>query len=247
MSGPEQRRATYQDVLDAPEHVIAEVIDGELWLSPLPGLPQTSVATNLGGELGPPFRRGRGGPGGWITLDRPELHLGDEIVVPDLAGWRRERLPVIEDVAYFTIAPDWLCEVLSDATEKLDRAKKLPIYAAHGVRNVWIVNPLQQTLEVLRLHAGSWLTVAVHCDDAKVRAEPFDAILLDLAELWADLEIPMEQEGSPSREWLDYVRKEAEDGFAELDRGEGIVRTPAEHMAQIDAVVRARAAQRTRK
>jgi Uma2 family endonuclease len=191
MFEPRRRRATYQDVLDAPPHMIAEVVDGELWLSPLPGGPQTAVATTLGGELGPPFRRGRGGPGGWILLDRPELHLGAEIVVPDLAGWRRERLPAVGNVAYFTLSPDWLCEVISDSTEKLDRAKKLPIYAAHGVRHVWVVNPLQQTLEVLRIHDGKWLTLAVHCDDAKVRAEPFDAIELDLADLWADLAVPL--------------------------------------------------------
>ena len=199
MFGPKRRRATYQDVLDAPPHVVAEIIGGELRLSPRPGGPHTSVATVLGEELGPPFRRGRGGPGGWIILDEPELHLGAEIVVPDLAGWRRERLPAVQDAAYFTLAPDWLCEVLSRSTEKLDRAKKLPIYAAHGVRNVWLVNPIQRTLEVLRLHVGKWLTLAVHCDDAKVRAEPFDAIELDLAELWADLAPPPPRKGKPSR------------------------------------------------
>ena len=118
------------------------------------------------------------------------MHLGAEIVVPDLAGWRRERLPAVENVAYFTLAPDWLCEVISRSTEKIDRAKKLPIYAAHGVRNVWLANPIQRTLEVLRLHDGKWLTLAVHCDNAKVRAEPFDAIELDLADLWADLVAP---------------------------------------------------------
>jgi Uma2 family endonuclease len=198
MFGPKRRRATYQDVLDAPTHLVAEIIGGQLRLSPRPGGPHTSVATVLGEELGPPFKRGRGGPGGWIILDEPELHLGAEIVIPDLAGWRRERLPAIQNVAYFTLAPDWLCEVLSRSTEKLDRAEKLPIYAAHGVRNVWLVNPIQRTLEVLRLHDGKWLTLAVHCDDAKVRAEPFDAIELDLADLWADL-APPPRKGGPSR------------------------------------------------
>jgi Uma2 family endonuclease len=170
--------------------VVAEIVDGELWLSPRPGGPHASVASVLGEELGPPFKRGRGGPGGWIILYEPELHLGADIVVPDLAGWRRERLPAVGNVAYFTLAPDWLCEVVSRSTEKLDRAKKLPIYATHGIRHVWIANPVQRTLEVLRLHDGKWLTLAVHCDNAKVRAEPFDAIELDLAVLWADLEPP---------------------------------------------------------
>jgi Uma2 family endonuclease len=197
-SGP-KRRATYQDVLDAPPHVVAEIIGGQLRLSPRPGGPHTSVASALEDELGPPFKRGRGGPGGWIILGEPELHLEREIVVPDLAGWRRERLPRVPNAAYFTLAPDWLCEVLSRSTEKLDRADKLPIYAAHGVRNVWLVNPLQRTLEVLRLYDGKWLTLAVHCDEARVRVEPFDAIELDLADLWADLEAPPPRKGTPSR------------------------------------------------
>lgn len=197
MFEPGRRRATYQDVLDAPAHLVAEVVGGELWLSPRPAGPHTSVASALGAELAQPFHRGRGGPGGWIILDEPELHLGPEIVVPDLAGWRRERLPGIRNVAYFTLAPDWLCEVISPSTEKLDRAKKLPIYAAHGVRHVWLINPLQRTLEVLRLHDGNWLTLAVHCDDARVRAEPFDAIELDLADLWADLEVPPPRKRKP--------------------------------------------------
>jgi Uma2 family endonuclease len=190
MFEPKRRRATYQDVIDSPPHLLAEVIGGELHLSNRPSGLHTSVASTLGAELMLPFGRGRGGPGGWIILDEPELHLGPEIVVPDLAGWRRERLPAVENVAYFTLAPDWLCEVLSRSTEKVDRAKKLPIYATYGVRHLWLVNPIQRTLEVLRLHDGKWLTLAVHCDDAKVRAEPFDAIELDLADLWADLVAP---------------------------------------------------------
>lgn len=185
-----RRRATYRDVFDAPPHMVAEIIGGRLRLSPRPALPHASVATGLGGQLEPPFRRGRGGPGGWIILYEPELHLGDEIVVPDLAGWRRGRLPVLENAAFLTLAPDWLCEILSPSTEKLDRAAKLPIYAAHGVRHVWLINPLQQTLEVLRLHDDKWLTLAVHSDDVRVRAEPFDAIELDLADLWTDFEAP---------------------------------------------------------
>ena len=182
-----KRRASYQDVLDAPPEVVAEVLGGELYQFSRPAGPHAAVAWVLGELLGPPFRRGRGGPGGWILLPEPELHLAEEIAVPDLAGWRRERLPAVENVPYFTLAPDWLCEVISRSTEKVDRAKKLPIYAAHGVRNVWLVNPMTRTLEVLRRHDGLWLTLAVHCDDATIRAEPFDAIEIDLGELWADL------------------------------------------------------------
>lgn len=188
MAEPSHRRATYQDVLDAPEDKIAEVINGELRLSSRPRLGHQSVSSNLGVELGTPFSRGRGGPGGWIILDEPELHLGEEIVVPDLAGWRRERLPSVDGEApYLTLAPDWLCEVLSPSTEKMDRADKLPVYAATGVGNIWLINPRQRTLEVLRLHDGKWLTLTVHRDEQRVRAEPFEAIELDLAVLWADI------------------------------------------------------------
>jgi len=182
-----KRRATYQDVLDAPEHVIAEIIDGDLRLSPRPGGPHAGAASKLGFLLGPPFDLGAGGPGGWIILDKPELHLGADIVVPDLAGWRRDRLPAVPAGAFFTIAPDWICEVLSVSTEAMDRADKLPIYAAAGVTHVWFINPRRRFLEVMRLHEGKWLTLAVHHGDLRVRAEPFDAIELDLSLLWADL------------------------------------------------------------
>jgi Uma2 family endonuclease len=187
MAVPTRRRATYQDILDAPEHKVAEIIDGELRLSPRPAGAATSVGSVLGAELYAPFGRGRGGPGGWIILDEPELHLGEDVLIPDLAGWRRERMPVVENVAGFTLPPDWICEVLSPSTERTDRAEKLPIYASVGVGHAWLVHPRHRTVEVLRLHDGKWLTLAVHRDDQIVRAEPFDAIEIDLANLWADL------------------------------------------------------------
>ena len=193
MAEPARRRATYQDVLDAPENLVAEVIDGELVLSARPAASHASVSSTLGAELGPPFGRGRGGPGGWIILDEPELHLGvaPQIMVPDLAGWRRERLPSIgPEMAFFTLAPDWVCEVVSPSTGKLDRARKLPLYAAFGVRHAWIVEPLLRTLEVRRLEGGRWVELGTFADDAKLRAEPFDAIELELGALWADLTAP---------------------------------------------------------
>ncbi len=187
MVAPIRRPATYADVLAAPRHLVAEVIAGELRLTPRPAGPHALVASVLGEELGPPFRRGRGGPGGWILLDEPELHLGAEIVVPDLAGWRRERMPAVANVAYFDLAPDWICEVLSRSTEKADRAEKLGIYAAAGVAHAWLINPVVRTLEVLRRHDAHWLTIAVRKDDDRVHAEPFDAFELELNRLWADL------------------------------------------------------------
>ncbi|MBI4700108.1 MAG: Uma2 family endonuclease [Deltaproteobacteria bacterium] len=190
MGEPARRRATYEDLIAAPPHLVAEVIGGELQLSPRPATPHALAATVLGEELGPPFRRGRGGPGGWIFVDEPELHLGGDILVPDLAGWRRERLPVVTtDEPFFSLAPDWVCEVLSPVTAKLDRMRKLPVYAREGVRHAWLVDPVLRTLEVLRLAGGNWLNVGAFADDDRVRAEPFDAIELELGALWADVQL----------------------------------------------------------
>src|SRR5215813_3254221 len=141
-------RATYRDVIESPAHMVAEIIGGELRLSNRPATPATAAATVLGNELGPPFHRGRGGPGGWLILNEPELHLGDEIVVPDLAGWRRDRLPLVPEGAAFTVPPDWICEVLSRSTEKMDRNEKMPIYASFGVHHAWLVHPRKRTVEV---------------------------------------------------------------------------------------------------
>lgn len=188
MSDRGRRRATYEDVLAAPEHVVAEIIDGELYTHPRPALRHAAVASALGEELAPPFKRGKGGPGGWLILFEPEVHLDEDVLVPDLAGWHRERLPRIGNEAFFVLAPDWVCEVLSPSTEKVDRASKLAIYTRAGVPHAWLVNPVQRTVEVLRLASGKWLTLAVHHHEQRVRAEPFDAIELDLAVLWSDLE-----------------------------------------------------------
>ncbi len=186
----ERRRATYEDVLAAPPEKVAEVIDGELTLFPRPAKPHTAAASALGEELGPAFKRGRGGPGGWILLDEPELHVVEDILVPDMAGWRRERMPVMtNELPYFDLVPDWACEVLSDSTRKLDRAKKVPIYARSGVKHVWLVDPIARTVEVLRLEREKYVIMATWADDARVRAEPFDAVELDLAVLWADVQL----------------------------------------------------------
>jgi Uma2 family endonuclease len=184
MSSVAKRRATYEDLLRVPDHEVAEILDGELHVSPRPGSRHALAASRLGSELGGPFDRGRGGPGGWWILDEPELHFGEEVLVPDLAGWRRERLPEFPDTAAFTLAPDWVCEVASPSTERLDRAKKMPAYAREGVPHFWLVNPLARTLEVYRLAEGRWV-LGTYEGDARVRAEPFDAVELELGGLWA--------------------------------------------------------------
>lgn len=181
---PAMKRATYDDVLNAPENKVAEILDGELYLSPRPA-PRHAVSTSaLGSLIWGPFDRGRGGPGGWWILDEPELHLGEHVVVPDIAGWRRERMPAIPDGAFFSVAPDWTCEVLSPSTERIDRAVKLRIYAEAGVAHVWLVDPIQRTLEALRLRDEAWVIAAVMTGDDPVRVEPFGAIELELGALW---------------------------------------------------------------
>ena len=152
----------------------------------------SAAASALGEELGPPFKRGRGGPGGWIILNEPELHLGSDVLVPDLAGWRRATMGAVANEPYFSIRPDWVCEVLSPSTERFDRGEKIALYAKAGSAHAWLVNPLLHTLEVLRLSASNphqWLSLAVFRDGAKVRAEPFEAFELDLAILWQDVQL----------------------------------------------------------
>src|SRR5580698_2703959 len=153
MGDPASKRATYEDVLKAPSHVVAEVIEGVLSTHPRPASLHAQAATTLGEELGPPFKRGKGGPGGWVILYEPELHLGAEpdILVPDLAGWRRETMPVMPDAAFFTLRPDWVCEVISPSTRRHDRHGKMPIYPREGVTHVWLIEPTDRTLEVYAL------------------------------------------------------------------------------------------------
>lgn len=182
----ERKLATYDDVLSAPPSVIAELIAGELHTHPRPRLRHAAAATTLGSELEPAFGRGRGGPGGWIILAEPELHLGSgpDVLVPDLAGWHRSRMPELPDEPYATLAPDWTCEVLSRSTEAFDRTAKLPIYAREQVSHVWLVDPDVETLEVFRLDGETYRLVLTASGTKTVRAEPFDAIELALQELW---------------------------------------------------------------
>ena len=140
--------------------------------------------------------------GWWIILVEPELHFGKRVIVPDYAGWRTTRLPHVPEEAYFTLAPDWVCEIASKSTEKLDRRKKLPLYASVGIGHAWLIQPRIRTLEVLRLHDGKWLTIGVYGDDDKVRAEPFEALELDLSILWADFPI---RASEPFAEYGDSV------------------------------------------
>ena len=183
---PFDHPATYEDLVKLPDHLVAEIVDGELHASPRPA-PRHAVAyaraTRL---LESAFDSGRTGPGGWWILAEPGLHLGPDVLVPDLAGWRRTRMPRVPETAYFPLAPDWACEILSPSTASLDRTQKLAIYAREGVGHAWLIDPIARTLEILRLEADRWRIVMTHTGEATVRAEPFDAIEFSLAEFWAD-------------------------------------------------------------
>ena len=186
MALPVIKPASYEDLFDLPENMVGEIIAGRLVTHPRPAPRHARVYSALGGQIWNPFDAGRDGPGGWWILDEPELHLERDILVPDIAGWKRERMPKLPDTAWFELPPDWTCEILSPATARVDRAEKLPIYARHGVRHAWLIDPDLRTLEVFENHAGQWLLLTVLEDSAAVSQPPFDAISFSLSSLWAD-------------------------------------------------------------
>jgi Uma2 family endonuclease len=185
MADAARRRATYDDLGSVPEHLVAEIINGELVTSPRPASPHARASSSLGGELYGPFDRGKNGPGGWVILDEPELHLHGDVLVPDLGGWRRERMPELPEAAAFELPPDWVCEVLSPSTAARDRADKMPIYLREQVAFVWLVDPGTQTLEAYKLDGTAYRMLGAWRANAVVHVEPFDAFGLELAALWS--------------------------------------------------------------
>jgi Putative restriction endonuclease len=181
-----EKFATYEDLFDLPPHTTGQIVCGVLHVQPRPALAHVGAATGIGEALGFPFRRGRGGPGGWIILHEPELHLDSDILVPDLAGWRRAQVEEAAFVgAFVAVAPQWVCEVLSPSTARLDRGDKLEVYRREGVQHVWLVDPILQMLEILRLDGPTYRIAANFTGGVTaIRAEPFDAIELDLAAIW---------------------------------------------------------------
>jgi Uma2 family endonuclease len=176
----------YSQLVDLPERLIGEIVNGELHTQPRPsgrhGLAESGLATYIAG----PFNFGRGGPGGWWIIVEPEVHFvrDVEVVVPDLAGWRRVRMPQIPEDQRFEVTPDWVCEILSPATAKRDRMIKLPLYARYSVAHAWLVDPLARTLEAFELRAGVWSLIATLQDDVPARVPPFDAVEFPLRDLW---------------------------------------------------------------
>lgn len=184
MEAIKRKPATYQDLEALAPNLVGEILAGDLYASPRPAGPHAEASSALGIRIGAPFRFGEGGPGGWWIVYEPEIAIDDDVVVPDLGGWRRERMPQANRAPQYTLVPDWVCEVVSPSTARLDRAFKMPLYAAWGVPHLWIVDPLSRTLEAFLLERGRWTLAGVWKDDALVRVAPFDAVVLQLGDLW---------------------------------------------------------------
>lgn len=181
--------ALYSELEKLPENMVGEILDGELFASPRPASPHARAASAIGADLFGRFdgpANGSDAPGGWWFLFEPELHLGDDVLVPDLAAWTHSRMPSLPNVAFFELAPDWACEVLSPSTAQIDRVRKMRIYARQGVAHLWLVDPLLRTLEVYRLDRGAWVVVANYAAEDRIRAVPFDAAELALRRWWLD-------------------------------------------------------------
>ena len=179
-----QKRATYADVEAAPENLVAEIIFGELMTHPRPAFRHAATQFALSGVLAAPFQYGRGGPGGWVFFVETEIKFGGDLLVPDICGWRVERFPGEPQKNYFTVPPDWVCEILSGSTEKRDRTLKMRIYGEAGVSHMWLIDPRLQILESFALEGGRWSKVGDWNSEDQVRAMPFEAHPFKLSDLW---------------------------------------------------------------
>lgn len=185
-----KRPATYANLEALPANMVGQIVFGVLHAHPRPAPAHGVAATSLTDEVVSPFQKGRGGPGGWLFLVESELHLGPHVLVPDIAGWRREHMPRLPATAYIETPPDWVCEVLSPSTARIDRTDKLAIYASFSVGHVWLVDPDAHTLEVFELLAGRWLLHSTYKDRDAVTAPPFEVHTFTLDVLWPDAELP---------------------------------------------------------
>ncbi|CCE24936.1 Uma2 family endonuclease [Methylotuvimicrobium alcaliphilum] len=175
---------SYDDILALPENLVGEIINGRLEVQPRPAPKHALTCSSLGIEIGSLFHGRHGGSTGWWILDEPELHIGGHVLVSDLAGWRKQRMPQLPETAWFEMVPDWVCEVLSPATAKIDRSEKMPIYAGLGVFYCWLIDPMLHTLETYRLQEGHWLLQQSLKDDDQVSADPFAEHSFSLSHLW---------------------------------------------------------------
>ncbi len=181
-----ERPTLYQQLQALPEGLTGELIGGQIHAQPRPAGPHANAASVLGMDIGSAYHRGRGGPGGWWILMEPEVHFQRdvEVLVPDLAGWRRERMPSIPRDQRFEVVPDWVCEVLSPGTESKDRKLKMPLYCRYGVGHAWLVDPLARMLEAYENRAGRWVSLGTFGAGETVRVAPFEALPIPLADLW---------------------------------------------------------------
>jgi Uma2 family endonuclease len=184
MLNPAIKQATYQDIIDLPENIVGELINGYLETHPRPAPKHAVASSSLTAEFVLPFQKGRNGPGGWWIIAEPECHLGCDILVPDLAGWRRQRMPTLPTTAWFDVVPDWICEVLSPSTARLDRIVKMPIYAKLGVAYLWLIDPILQTLEAYELHDQHWVLNGSYADAQPITIAPFTEHTFSLSDLW---------------------------------------------------------------
>jgi len=187
---PKIAQDLYAELCDLPPHVTGEIIGGQLYAQPRPAGPHAMSDSNLLIEIGMAFQRGKGGPGGWWIINEPEIHFvrDVEVCVPDIAGWRKERMPKIPRGHRFKIVPDWMCEVLSPSTAKKDRVVKMPVYAQYGVGFLWLVDPLERTLEAFALREGRWTVIGLFQDGETVQVAPFEELALNLGDIWAEVE-----------------------------------------------------------
>lgn len=183
---PALRPSLYQQLESLPEGSIGEIIHGQLRAQPRPAWPHSLTGSRLGADIEGPYGRGRGGPGGWWIIDEPEVHfdLDTEVTVPDIAGWRKERMPTPPQGHKIQVVPDWVCEIFSPSTKSTDREETMPLYAHYGVRFAWLVDPKTHTLEAYELSGGEWKPLGHLRDDDEVSVAPFDAIVIRLADLW---------------------------------------------------------------
>ncbi len=184
MAESAKRNAVYEDLYSIPESSVGEIIGGDLYAHPRPARKHTHAVSGLAQRVGPPYQYGDGGPGGWVIWFEPEIGLGGNILVPDLGGWKVERLPLEEETNWISVAPDWVCEVLSPSTATVDMIRKMPIYAEHGVEFAWIIDPALRTLEAYRNQAGKWVPIGSYHGGDCVRVEPFLEVGVNLADLW---------------------------------------------------------------
>lgn len=158
---PTRNSASAEDAFaNAPSNLRAELLHGTVLMAPAPApLHQVHVAELLR-RLSGYDRRGRGptDPGGWLIVPDPEVDLGEapDKFRPDVAGWRFERATFSLREPAITVAPDWVCEVLSPSTETIDRAIKAPLYASYGVEWLWLIDPEDCSIEVFHNDRGTF-------------------------------------------------------------------------------------------